>query len=217
MENEARQSYELWIQAIPVNMRAARICGGIHTMPLLGEWDRRNRGNQGRRFVDARRHQSVISTGLLMFHYTAMGRIDEAEATYREPRIARKFGNPPSFIWVLQYGLAFLRRRSGRNGATGGVGRRTNLAIEDHVSISCSPIPQRTSGGSENAREITRRAVDSAKRAGSNESGRGLWRAIRALREAAVRKRGDWATRIARHPRSSSFTRPERGAGSSPL
>jgi serine/threonine protein kinase/tetratricopeptide (TPR) repeat protein len=111
--------------------------------------------------------------------YVALGRLEQAESTFGQAR-ARKLEDP--FLHLFSYHLAFLKKdrpemQSELEWATG------KPEAEDML-LSAQSDTEAYYGHLTKARELSQRALESAKRNGSNETA-ALWRANEAAREAA--------------------------------
>jgi serine/threonine protein kinase len=121
---------------------------------------------------------AAVNYSNLMESYTALNRLDEATATYREA-IARKLENP--FLHDDMYALAFLRgdNEDMKRQVAWAIGKR---GAED-LLLSRQSDTQAYYGRLQRARELSRRAVESAVQGDLKETA-ALWQLNSALREA---------------------------------
>jgi len=121
---------------------------------------------------------AAVDYSNLMEDYTALNRLDEATATYREA-IARKLENP--FLHDDMYAIAFLR------GDNEEMKRQIDWAIgkrgAEDILLSAQSDSEAYYGRLGRARELSRQAVDSALQGDLKETA-ALWLLNSALREA---------------------------------
>jgi eukaryotic-like serine/threonine-protein kinase len=177
----AEQSCELWAHAYPrATLPHDYLSGAIY--PVIGQYQKAVEES-----IEALRlnPDDVFSYGMLMFHYTALNRLDEAKATYQHA-LERKLDHP--FIHIALNGIAFFE-----DDATG-MAQQVHWAegktgIEDNL-LALEADTVAYSGRLRDAREFSRRAVDSAERAGKRESA-ATYAAVSALREALFGNLGE--------------------------
>jgi tetratricopeptide (TPR) repeat protein/predicted Ser/Thr protein kinase len=171
---EAEQSCKQWILAYPrASMPHVYLSAAIY--PALGEYEKA--AEQAREAVRLD-PASSFTYQFLVSDYIALGRLDEAKATYQRA-IERKLNSP--FYLMALYGIAFLR-----NDATG-MARQVSQSVgkpevEDQI-LAAEADTAAYSGELEKARELSRQAMDSAGRSGKKETV-ATYSAIFALREA---------------------------------
>src|ERR1700675_2759496 len=170
----AEQSCELWIQAYPRSPEPHSFLSGI-IYPVVGQYEKAVEESR-----DAIRlnPDDALSYGVLMFHYTALNRLDEAQATYAQA-LKRKLDHP--FLHIALNGIAFLQ-----NDAAGMAQQLAWSAgkpgIEDNL-LALEADTVAYSGRLREAREFSRRATDSAERAEQRETA-ASYSALSGLREA---------------------------------
>jgi eukaryotic-like serine/threonine-protein kinase len=173
MEN-AQQTCELWIQAYP---RAELPHDSLSALilPVSGQYEKA--------VEEAREAIRVnpdfpVSFLPLMFNYIALNRLDEAKAAYRQA-LKRKLDD--AFYPLPLYQIAFLQ-----NDAAGMAQQAASTAgssgVEDEM-LGLEAESAAYSGRLRDARELSRRAVDSAERAGEKETA-ATYSAMSGLREA---------------------------------
>jgi hypothetical protein len=113
-----------------------------------------------------------------MFNYIALNRLDEAKATY-EQALARKLKNP--FFHLPLYQIAFLQKDAA--GMAQQVARSAGMPGPEHELLGMEADSAAYSGRLVDARELSRRAVDSAERAEEKEAA-ATYSALSGLREA---------------------------------
>jgi eukaryotic-like serine/threonine-protein kinase len=171
---KAEQACQLWIQDYP---RAAmpHIHLSVSIYATTGQYEKGV--EQGREAVRLGPDFSP-AYALLMLDYVALNRLDAAKATY-EQALERKLKNP--LFHVSLYQIAFLQ--------TDAAGMAQQLAssvghpgIEDKL-LGLEADTAAYSGRMNNARELSRRAMDSAERAQEKEAA-ATHSALSGLREA---------------------------------
>ena len=110
--------------------------------------------------------------------YLALGRLEQADATFGQAR-ARKLEDP--FLHLFSYHLAFLKRD--RSEMQSEVDWANGKPEAEDMLLSAQSDTEAYYGHLTKARELSQRALESAKRNGSNETA-ALWRANEAAREA---------------------------------
>ena len=173
MEN-AEQSCELWIQAYPRSEMPHSFLSGI-ILPVLGQYERAvEEGKEAVRLNPV----NPISYSVLMVNYMALNRVDEAKTAYGQA-LGRKLDDaffPPTLyeIAFLQDDVAGMAQQVTRSAGKPG--------IEDQL-LGLEAETAAFSGRLRNAREISRRAMDSAERAQEKEPA-ATYSALSGLREA---------------------------------
>ena len=110
--------------------------------------------------------------------YLALNRLDEARATFEEAH-ARKLDDP--FLHLFMYYLAFLQ--NDMPGMQGQVAWAAAKSQAEEMLLAAQSDTESYYGHLRKAREFTQRAVESAKRNGSDETA-ALWQANEAVRQA---------------------------------
>jgi eukaryotic-like serine/threonine-protein kinase len=171
---KAAQICELWIQAYPRSpVPHVFLSGAIY--PVTGQYEK---GVEEGREAIRLNPDFPASYALVDFDYISLNRLDEAKATY-EQALARKLKNP--FFHLILYQIAFLQ-----NDAAGMSQQVASAAGQPGVEDALLANEADTaafSGRLRNAREFSRRAVDSAERAGEKEAA-ATYSAVSGVREA---------------------------------
>jgi tetratricopeptide (TPR) repeat protein len=174
----ARTTYELWAQTYPSDDIPRHNLANIYLQ--FGEYEKAVRAMQEAVRLDP----GGDSWGALISMYANAGRLDEAQAAARDAR-AHNLDGP--FIHQLRYELDFLQHDA--------TGMETEAAVlmgkpgyEEGMLYNESDTAA-YGGEFAKARELTRRAVDSAQRADEKETAAG-YQAGAALREALVGNTG---------------------------
>jgi eukaryotic-like serine/threonine-protein kinase len=171
---KAEQSCELWTQAYPRSEGPHDFLSGI-ILPVFGQYEKAV--ENGREAVRLN-PDNPISYRLVGASYIALNRLDEANATYKQA-FERKLNHP--FIHIDLYEVAFLQ-----NDAAGMaqqvVWSAGQAAIEDEL-LSLEADTAAYSGRLRQAREFSRRAMNSAERAEEKETA-ATYSALSGLREA---------------------------------
>jgi eukaryotic-like serine/threonine-protein kinase len=169
---KANQTYELWSQAYPRNETAHNNLGVNYS--AFGQYDKALD-----EYLESSRlnPEDAVAYANLATNYTRLNRLDEAKATY-QLALSGKLDHPN--LHFNQYGVAFLQ------GDREEMQRQVDWAIgkpgaEDGL-LSYESDTEAFSGHLGKARELSRRAVDSARRAGENETA-AEWEMNAALRE----------------------------------
>ena len=171
---KAVESCELWAQAYPRSEMPHNLLSGA-IYPVIGQHEKAV--EEGREAVRLK-PDNPIPYVLLMFSYITLNRPDEAKATYGQA-VARKLDYP--LFHVAFYEIAFLQ-----NDAAGMAqqvaGSAGKSGVED-VLLDVEADTAAYSGRLRDAREFSRRAVDSAERAQAKEAA-ATYSALSGLREA---------------------------------
>jgi eukaryotic-like serine/threonine-protein kinase len=171
---KAGQACQLWIQAYPrTEIPHTLLSGAIY--PAVGQYAK---GIEEGREAVRLNPDYFASYALLMFDYIALNHLDEAKATY-EQALERKLQNP--FFNLPLYQIAFLQndtagiaQQVARSAGEPGI-EDTLLANEADSAAFFARLAE--------AREFSRRAVDSAEQADKKEAA-ATHSAVSALREA---------------------------------
>ena len=121
---------------------------------------------------------TTTAYGNLAFDYIALDRLDDAQNLSRQ---AQTKGFDGLHIWENLYILAF--RRGDRKGMEQQLAWAAGRAGDEDVMLSGQADTEAYYGRLVRARDYSRRASESAVRAGSKETA-ALWQAFAALREA---------------------------------
>lgn len=167
-------AHRVWMRSKPGDISAISNLGNLYQ--LVGQWDKAHDvGQEGHA-----REPSIISASNLAIAQLALGKLDDAEATVRG---AFALGHD-SFVQHLDaYQIAYLRNDEAamRRHADAVAGR----AGEEDFLIASEADTEACRGHFARARVLSRRAVESARKAGAVEVA-GFWEAEAALREAEV-------------------------------
>jgi tRNA A-37 threonylcarbamoyl transferase component Bud32/Flp pilus assembly protein TadD len=173
MEN-AEQTCRLWVQAYPrAEIPLSFLTGIIY--PVFGQYEKAIEAGR----EDVRLHPDFpIAYNVLAFAYLALGRLDEAKATYRQVQ-ERKLDS--SLFRISMYQVAFLE------GDAAGMAREVTAstgkpAVEDQL-LALEADTAGYYGRLREAEELSRRAMESAERAGEKEVV-ATYAGLAALREA---------------------------------
>ncbi len=170
---KAKQSCELWMQAYPrADTPHNLLSGGIY--PIFGQYEKAvEEGSEGVRLSP----DFSIAYSNLVFAYISLNRLDEAKGIY-EQALKRKLDNP--FMSIGQYLIAFLHND------VGGMARQVAASAgKPGTEDSLLGLEAETAGyfgRLKDAREFSRRAMDSAARAHEKEIA-GLYAALSGVRE----------------------------------
>jgi eukaryotic-like serine/threonine-protein kinase len=171
----ARRTYELWAQTYPRDYVPPGNVGAIYGQ--LGYYDKALAGAQEAMKLAP---GSGVSYSNLVSSYLQVNRLDEARATAQEAQ-AHNLDNPQ--IHVSLYGIDFLQHDAAGM-AREAAGLMGKPGFEDSMLGSESDTAA-YGGQFSKARELTRRASDSAQRADEKETAAG-YEAEAAVREALV-------------------------------
>ena len=170
---KANQTYELWIQVYPRDFTAYINLGSSYM--VLGQYEKAATETREAIRVEP---NFVVGYSNLGQIYLALNRFDEARATTEEA-LGRKVEN--IYLHLNLYALAFFR------GNVAAMKQQADWAIgkpgaEDWM-LSLESDTEAWSGKLGKARELSRQAVESARRSDEKEPA-GLWQANAAIREA---------------------------------
>jgi len=170
---KANQIFKLWSQAYPRNSVPHNNLGFNYS--ALGQYE-----EALPEYLEAARLNPDVANhyGNLIYDYCRLDRLDEAGAAY-EQAISRKLDYP--LMHSYRYGVAFLE------GDGEEMQRQVGWALgkpgSEGALLSYQSDTEAFSGHLGKAREISRRAMDSARRAGEKETSAD-WEINAALREA---------------------------------
>jgi eukaryotic-like serine/threonine-protein kinase len=170
---KAEQTCRLWIQDYPRSpMPHSYLAGAVY--PPLGQYQKgvEEAGEATRLSPDL-----PISYAFLMFNYIALNRLDDAKAAYK---LASEHKLGHLFYSSALYQIAFLENDS--DGMERQMARSAGQPGEDELSgLEAETIAY--SGRLRNSQEASRRAMESAERAGEKEAA-ATYLALSALRDA---------------------------------
>jgi eukaryotic-like serine/threonine-protein kinase len=182
---QAEQTAELWIQAYPRSLAPHAFLAGF-IYPALGQYEKAT--EQAREAVRLG-PDFPIAYANLMLNYTALGRLDEAKATYGQA-LERKMDF--AFFHYALYQIAFLQSDAAAMAQQ--VEWSTDKpGVEDWL-LDLEANTAAYSGRLREAREFSRRALDSAERADKKETAAtysalsGLWEALFGNADEARRR-----------------------------
>jgi serine/threonine protein kinase/tetratricopeptide (TPR) repeat protein len=171
---KAEQACLLWIQAYPrAQLPHVYLSGAIY--PVVGQYDRALKEAEEAARLDP---DFSVVYAFLIVNYTAVNRFEEAKAAYGQA-LERKLDS--TFYPPALYQIAFLQ-----NDAAGMAQQAAKLVGKPGVEDEMLALQSDTaaySGRLKDAREISRRATDSAERAQEKEAA-ALYSALAGLREA---------------------------------
>jgi eukaryotic-like serine/threonine-protein kinase len=171
---KAQQSCQLWIQAYPRAWIPHDFLSGM-ILPVFGQYER---AVEEAREAIRLNPDFPISRRLLVASYIGVGRLNEAKAAY-EAALQRKLRHP--FFHADLYGIAFLE--NDKNMMAQQVAWSVDQPGMEDELLSLEANTAAYSGQLRYAREFSRRAMDSAERAGEKET-RATYSAMSGLREA---------------------------------
>jgi serine/threonine protein kinase/tetratricopeptide (TPR) repeat protein len=171
---QAAQTCELWIQAYP---RAEKphdfLSGAIY--PVIGQYEK---GVEEGREAVRLNPDFIFSYTNLMYAYISLNRVTEAKAIY-EQALKRKLDHP--LFHTALYEVAFLQNDAA--GMEQQVAWSAGKPAAEDELLGMEADTAAHSGRLREAREFSRRAVDSAERAEENEP-TATYSALSGLREA---------------------------------
>ena len=171
---KAAQTCELWIQAYPRAEIPRTLLGGI-ILPVLGQYEKGvEEGTNAIRVSP----DFPISYSVLMLNYIALNRLDEAKSTYAQV-VERKLNHP--YFHIDLYGIAFLQNEAAVMAQQ--VAWSAGKPGAEDALLSLEADTAAYSGGLRDAREFSRRAMDSAEQAEEKETA-ATYSALSSLREA---------------------------------
>jgi serine/threonine protein kinase/tetratricopeptide (TPR) repeat protein len=171
---KAEQTCALWAQAYPRSPVPHMFLTGL-IYPVLGQYEK---GVEEGREAVRLNPNSPMSYSILMYSYIPLNRLDEAKATY-EQALERKLNHPR--FHEIRYELAFLQN-DGAGMAQQVAWSAGKPGVEDPL-LALEAATAAYSGRLREAREFSRRAVDSAERAEEKETA-ATYSAVSALWEA---------------------------------
>ena len=171
---KAEEACKLWIQAYPREVQPhVFLAGSIY--PLIGANEKVvEHAKEGIRL----RPDFPIPYAFQMFGYISLNRLEDAKVTYKQALERKLFSQ---FFPLAVYQIAFLENDAAgmarQVAASAGKPGIENVLEENEADTAAY------SGHLRQAREFSRRAIDSAERAGEKET-ESIYTAIAALREA---------------------------------
>src|SRR5216683_4026758 len=167
------EACQLWIQAYPrAHDPHVFLAGAV--LPVIGQYERAaEEATEGIRLSP----DFPIPYAQRIFAYTALNRFDEAKATYAQA-LERKVHNP--LIDFGMYNLAFVQNDTA--GMAQQVAKMEALPVWGDQMLSLEGDTAAYSGHLKDARELSRRAMDTAERAGEKDP-LALYSATSGLRE----------------------------------
>ena len=172
---KAEQNCELWIQAYPRTEIPHTFLAGI-ILPVVGQYEKAVQ--EGAEAIQLN-PDFPVSYDVLMYNYIALHHLDQAQATYAQA-VARKLDSG-SFLHIPPYQMAFLQNDVA--GMARQVARSAGKPGLEDLLLALESDTAAYSGRLRDAREFSRRAMDSAGRAEAKESS-ALYSALSGLREA---------------------------------
>jgi eukaryotic-like serine/threonine-protein kinase len=171
---KAEQSCKLWIQAYPrAELPHVYLSGAIY--PVTGQYEK---AVEEAREAIRLRPDFPVPYAFLMSSYTSLNRLEEAKAAY-EHALERKLYS--SFFPIFFYEIAFLQ-----NDAVGMAQQVARSAAQPGIEDELLGLEAETaaySGRLRDAREFSRRAMDSAERTQEKEAS-AVYSVLSGLREA---------------------------------
>jgi serine/threonine protein kinase/Flp pilus assembly protein TadD len=171
---KAIEEYELWSKSYPQDGTPHLNLGVIYQQ--LGQYDKAVVGTE----ESLRISPTATGYGNLAFEYIALNRLDDAEKVLGE---AQAKGFDGLYIRGNLYLLAF--RRDDRKGMAQQLAWAAGRVGDEDAMLSGQADTDAYYGRLVRARDYSRRAVESAERAGTMETA-ALWRATAGLREAEL-------------------------------
>jgi tetratricopeptide (TPR) repeat protein len=171
---KASQVYELWVQAYPRDALARANLGSHHM--IVGQYEKA--ATETLESIRLEPNLNIVTYGNLGQIYVALNRFDEAR-TATEAAFRLKFDDTP--LHVNLYALGFLQDNAAamKQQVDWTVGKP---GAEDQM-LSLESDTKAYHGRLEEARELSRQAVESARRSDEKESA-ALWQTNGAVREA---------------------------------
>ena len=183
---KAEQFCKLWIQAYPRSeMPHDLLSGAIY--PVIGQYEKAvEEGSEAVRLNS----DFPVTYGLLMANYTALNQLDQARATYGHA-LERKLNH--TFIHVSLYDIAFFQNDAA--GMAQQVAWSAGQPGAEDELLALEADTAAYSGRLRDAREFSRRAMDSAERTGEKEMA-ATYSAVSGLREAWFGKADEAQRRV---------------------
>jgi eukaryotic-like serine/threonine-protein kinase len=170
---KAIEACDLWIQAYPRSCFPHVYLGGA-VLPIVGQYERAvEESTEGIRL----RPDYPFPYAFRILAYTALNRFDVAKATYAQA-LERKLQTP--FIDFAMYNLAFAQNDTA--GMAQQVAKLEAVGRRGHTMLFLEGDTAAYSGHLRDAREFSRRAMDSAQRGGEKDA-HALYTGTSGLRE----------------------------------
>jgi tetratricopeptide (TPR) repeat protein len=170
--DKAIQQYQLWIQEYPQDATAHVNLALDYA--IVGQYEKAAAGSKEGNRIDPTLEGYVNLGG----YYIFLNRLDEAKATFEEAA-AHKLEH--SYLRLVQYYLAFAQNDD--RGMQAQVAGAMGTPLGEDLLLSTASDTEGFYGRLRKARDLSRQAVESAKRTGAGEAA-GLWQVNAALREA---------------------------------
>jgi eukaryotic-like serine/threonine-protein kinase len=173
---KAIEACDLWIQAYPRSYLPHVYLGGA-VLPIVGQYERAaEESTEGIRLSP----DYPFPYAYRILAYTALNRFDEAEATYTQA-LERKLQSP--YLSLGMYNVAFALNDSA--GMTQQVAKMEALPRWGHTMLFLEGDTAAYNGHVKEAREFTRRAMDSAQQAGEKDA-TAIYSGLSGLREVSL-------------------------------
>ena len=170
---KAIEACDLWIQDYP-RSELPHVYLGAAILPVVGQYERAlEESSEGVRL----RPDFALAYAFRIRAYTALNRFDEAKAIYAQT-VERKLHTP--YIDLEMYSLAFAQNDTA--GIAQHASKMAALPRLGHTMLSMEGDTAAYSGHLKDARELSRRAMDSAQRGGEKDAP-ALYSGTSALRE----------------------------------
>jgi DNA-binding winged helix-turn-helix (wHTH) protein/tetratricopeptide (TPR) repeat protein len=173
---KAIEACDLWIQAYPRSYLPHVYLGGA-VLPIVGQYERATEeSTEGIRLSP----DYPFPYAYRILAYTALNRFDEAKATYAQA-LERKLQSP--YLSLGMYNVAFALNDSA--GMTQQVAKMEALPRWGHTMLFLEGDTAAYNGHIKEAREFTRRAMDSAQQAGEKDA-TAIYSGLSGLREVSL-------------------------------
>jgi eukaryotic-like serine/threonine-protein kinase len=172
---KAIEACDLWIQAYPRSyMPRVYLAGAV--LPIVGQYERAaDESTEAIRL----RPDYPFSYAYRILAYTGLNRFDEAKATYLQT-VERKLQNP--YISLGMYNIAFAQNDNA--GMAQQVAKMEAVPRWGHTMLFLEGDTSAYYGHIKDAREFSRRSIDSAQRAGEKDA-TAIYSGLSGLREAS--------------------------------
>ncbi|HZL69711.1 MAG TPA: tetratricopeptide repeat-containing serine/threonine-protein kinase, partial [Candidatus Limnocylindrales bacterium] len=170
---KAAQVYELWQQTYPRDATPYNRLGGDISIPL-GNWEKALEEGREAIRLEPNSEANYANLGL---DYASLNRLDEAEAVYKQAKERKLEGE---YLLANRYQLAFLKGDAAQMAQL--VAAAMGKPGGEDWFLAAQADSEAWYGKLKNARELTRRAMDSAQHNDANEAA-AAYQAAAALRE----------------------------------
>jgi serine/threonine protein kinase/tetratricopeptide (TPR) repeat protein len=177
-QDKTIQAYELLAKSYPRDDKVRLVLGDEYM--LLGQWERALSQTQESLRLEK---NDAATYGNLAQIFLALNRLDEAKATFQQAQMRNLESGA---LRLMMYYLAFLRGDAGEMRKQ--VEWATGRPQSEDILLSAQSDTEAYYGHMGKARDFSRRAVESALRAGARETA-AAWQADEALRDAEI---GNW-------------------------